>query len=357
MCCAGSPATPDLAYDGDPVPLTGGFWAELVTFRLVDPPTGWDGALVARVMPDAGDGRQGDGVPGRGRRPGLRHPQRAGLGRTRRRGRWPGVHGHDPRRRPAAARRARRHPGVGEAAVAGPPTAGHARRRSWPSCTASTRRRSSVASTPTAVARPGLDTMLESLREHLRRARPGGPGGRRHAGCRRTGPSPNRSWSATATCTRSTCSSTTAARRRCWTGPPPCWRRAPTTSGSPRWCVASPPLVVPRALRPVVAAAGRALSRRFVRAYERAAGHRVDPASLAWHQGVVCVRALVEVAGWVAAGTIDGRDGHPWVIAGDAFAARLARPDRRRGHTSLRFRRSRGGSRTCARAPRARTAR
>jgi hypothetical protein len=87
--------------------------------------------------------------------------------------------------------------------------------------------------------------------------------------------------------------------------------------------VGNPPLLVPRALQGVVAAAGRALSRRFVRAYEREAGHRVDEASLAWHQGVVCVRALVEVAGWVAAGTIEGRDGHPWVIAGDAFAARL----------------------------------
>jgi hypothetical protein len=42
-----------LAYEGDPVPLTGGFWAELVTFRLADPPTGWAGPLVARVMPDA----------------------------------------------------------------------------------------------------------------------------------------------------------------------------------------------------------------------------------------------------------------------------------------------------------------
>ena len=40
--------------------------------------------------------------------------------------------------------------------------------------------------------------------------------------------------------------------------------------------LASPPLVVPGALRPVIAAAGRALSRRFIRAYERAAGSRVD---------------------------------------------------------------------------------
>jgi aminoglycoside phosphotransferase (APT) family kinase protein len=87
--------------------------------------------------------------------------------------------------------------------------------------------------------------------------------------------------------------------------------------------LSSPPLVVPRALRPVVGAAGRSLSRRFVRAYERSAGCRIDPGSLTWNQAVVCMRALVEVAGWAAAGTLDGRDGHPWVIAGDAFASRL----------------------------------
>ena len=99
--------------------------------------------------------------------------------------------------------------------------------------------------------------------------------------------------------------------------------------------VASPPLVVPRALRPVIAAAGRALSRRFVRAYERAAGRPVDRASLAWHQGVVCVRALVEVAGWVAAGTIEGRDGHPVGDRRRCVRGATPRPDRRRGHASL----------------------
>jgi aminoglycoside phosphotransferase (APT) family kinase protein len=87
--------------------------------------------------------------------------------------------------------------------------------------------------------------------------------------------------------------------------------------------LAEPPLLAPKPFRPLIRAAGRALSRRFVRAYERAAGHPVDRASLQWHQAVVCLRALVEVAGWVMTGTIDERGGHPWVIAGPAFAARL----------------------------------
>ena len=87
--------------------------------------------------------------------------------------------------------------------------------------------------------------------------------------------------------------------------------------------LAEPPLLAPKPLRPLIRSAGRALSRRFVRAYERAAGRPIDRTSLQWHQAVVCLRALVEVAAWVTAGTIHERGGHPWVIAGPAFAGRL----------------------------------
>ena len=73
----------------------------------------------------------------------------------------------------------------------------------------------------------------------------------------------------------------------------------------------------PRSLRPVVRRAGRALSRRFLRAYDGSRQPR-RPGVAGVAQGVVCLRALVEVAGWVAAGTIEGRVGHPWLIgAGD----------------------------------------
>ena len=44
--------TPTLAFDSPPGRLTGGFWAELVAFRLRGAPYGWQGDLVARVMPD-----------------------------------------------------------------------------------------------------------------------------------------------------------------------------------------------------------------------------------------------------------------------------------------------------------------
>jgi aminoglycoside phosphotransferase (APT) family kinase protein len=43
---------PTLEYAGTPTPLTGGFWAELLAFDLSDAPAGWGGPLVARVMPE-----------------------------------------------------------------------------------------------------------------------------------------------------------------------------------------------------------------------------------------------------------------------------------------------------------------
>lgn len=46
--------------------------------------------------------------------------------------------------------------------------------------------------------------------------------------------------------------------------------------------------------------------------------------SLTWYEGVVCLRALVEVAGWVAAGEADEHRDHPWLLSGPAFSVRLA---------------------------------
>ncbi|MGQ0433725.1 MAG: phosphotransferase [Microthrixaceae bacterium] len=311
----------DLVYDGDPAPLTGGFWAELVTFRVAEPPSGWAGALVARVMPDSATGAketvfqtevadQGfatprvlasggpvDGVDGRAfmvMTLADGQPLLAGLDGVRALAKLPSL--------------ARRLPVTLATVLAG---------------------LHRIDPTPVergleaaGIAHPRLDAMLESLRitaAALDRAdlaeaatwlQAHPPAAEPTVICHGDmhpfnllvddhGKTTVLDWSAA--------------------------MLAPGTYdlGFTSLVLAAPPLVAPRALRPVVMAAGRALSRRFVRAYERSAGRRVDPESLVWHQGVVCVRALVEVAGWVAAGTIDGRVGHPWAIASDAFASRL----------------------------------
>jgi aminoglycoside phosphotransferase (APT) family kinase protein len=88
--------------------------------------------------------------------------------------------------------------------------------------------------------------------------------------------------------------------------------------------LAEPPVAVPRVLRPFVRGAGRWLARRFRRAYTRRTGVEVDQASLRWFEAVVCMRALIEVAGWVAASVTEDRRGHPWLESGPAFADRLS---------------------------------
>ena len=62
-----------------------------------------------------------------------------------------------------------------------------------------------------------------------------------------------------------------------------------------------------------------------LRFYQRQAGVTVGPGELRFHQAVVCLRALVEVASWVHAGTVDAHAGHPWLINGPVFARRVAR--------------------------------
>jgi aminoglycoside phosphotransferase (APT) family kinase protein len=87
--------------------------------------------------------------------------------------------------------------------------------------------------------------------------------------------------------------------------------------------LAEPPLGVPGALRPAVRWLGAGLARRFVAHYERDAGVRVEPRELRWHQGVGCLRAMVEAAGWAQQGLAQARAGHPWLVCGPAFARRL----------------------------------
>jgi aminoglycoside phosphotransferase (APT) family kinase protein len=87
--------------------------------------------------------------------------------------------------------------------------------------------------------------------------------------------------------------------------------------------LAEAPVAVPRATRPLVLAGGRLLSRRFLRQYQDDSRVTIDKVSLLWHQSLVCLRALVEVANWASADELDAKAGHPWLACGPAFACRV----------------------------------
>jgi len=87
--------------------------------------------------------------------------------------------------------------------------------------------------------------------------------------------------------------------------------------------LSEPPMRVPDWQRPLVRWLGGVLARRFLRGYRRQTATTVEPGELRWHQAVVCLRALVEVAGWAHEGTVAAHAGHPWLASGPAFARRL----------------------------------
>jgi aminoglycoside phosphotransferase (APT) family kinase protein len=87
--------------------------------------------------------------------------------------------------------------------------------------------------------------------------------------------------------------------------------------------LSEPPLRVPGWQRPLVRMVGRELARRFLRGYQRQTATRIEPGELRWHQAVSCMRALIETASWVHGGVADSRAGHPWLVSGPAFARRL----------------------------------
>lgn len=75
----------------------------------------------------------------------------------------------------------------------------------------------------------------------------------------------------------------------------------------------NPPLGGSPLLRSAATRIGARIARRFLDRYELRSGKPIDAERLAWGQQVHATRALVEVAGWRAAGTEDAHRGHPWL--------------------------------------------
>jgi aminoglycoside phosphotransferase (APT) family kinase protein len=80
--------------------------------------------------------------------------------------------------------------------------------------------------------------------------------------------------------------------------------------------LANPPIPVPGLAAPLLRPVGRTLSKRFLAAYRRRTDGtpaEVDDENLDWHRKVHALRILVELAGWDAAGARP-TSGHPWLV-------------------------------------------
>ena len=88
------------------------------------------------------------------------------------------------------------------------------------------------------------------------------------------------------------------------------------TLGFTTLMLANPPIPLPRAGAALLRPVGRNIARRFLSSYRTLTAGTpaaVDDESLAWHRQVHCLRILVELAGWDANGTRPAA-GHPWLI-------------------------------------------
>jgi len=311
---------PGLAFEHDPVPLTGGYWAELLAFSLAEPPPGWPRDLVIRLMPDSSVARKETIFQAAVSDAGFRTPAvRAfggpddGLGRAfmvmdR-------VHG------------APLMPGL---AGAGALAAGLRQAGRMPDALASVMaalhaidprpvrdQLASVGDIPIT-----LEQMLSMLRhwagrfqrEDLARAGKWLADHPRSAGPTVICHGDVHPFNALADGSQVTLLDWSA----CLIAPR-AYDVAFTTS-----MLSEPPLDVPGSLRPFVRRAGRRLASRFLRRYQAHAATSIGREDLRWHQAVVSLRALTEVASWEYDGIIGERAGHPWLVCGPALAARLS---------------------------------
>ncbi len=310
---------PDLAYAGEPVPLSGGFWAVLLAFTLADPPPGWPRELVARVMPDAGLARKETIVQAVVASAGFPTPAvrvsggpDAGLGQAF-----------------MVMDRAPGSPLLSSLSGAGAVGAAFRLARQLPGALASTMAGlHALDPGPLRAALDVIDDVPVTVNGLLAMLEDGADGFGR---------------------------SDLAAAARWLIAHPPAQTPEVVCHGDLHpfnllvdgdqvtvldWSVcmlgprahdvaftalmlSEPPVRVPPVLRPLIRWAGRSLAARFVRSYRDFSGVMVAADEFAWHQAVVCLRALTEVASWGAAGAADDRAGHPWLVSGHQLAARL----------------------------------
>jgi aminoglycoside phosphotransferase (APT) family kinase protein len=310
---------PALAYASRPVPLSGGFWAELMAFALADAPPGWPRELVARVMPDSGVACKETIVQTAVSAAGFPTPivrvsggPAAGLGRAfmvmdRATGAplLPGLSGAGALT--VALRQAARIPEVLGSAMA----ALHAldpqpvRLQLSQACTVPPALPGLLHALYEAAARCQRGDLVDAARWLIDHPRPPAPEVICHGDLH-----PFNILAAGELVTVLDWSACLLAPRA--------YDVAFTTS-----MLSAPPLLLPAPLRPLIRRSGRLLAARFIRRYEAHGGVSISSADVLWHQAVVSLRALTEVAGWVHAGVIGDRAGHPWLASGPELAMRL----------------------------------
>lgn len=87
--------------------------------------------------------------------------------------------------------------------------------------------------------------------------------------------------------------------------------------------LANPPLGGPAPVRTAARIIGTRLANRFLHSYQQLTSNPIDPDRLSWGRQVHALRALVELNTWEAQGIANTHAGHPWFALRPHFEAQL----------------------------------
>lgn len=317
---------PDLEFESAPLPLSGGFYAEMLRFGLVDPPDGLAGDLVARIVPDAGAGVWEATVQRYVAAQGFPTPAvRMTVGAGSALGRYLVVMDHVDGHPPMAGL------GIGDVTLGLPRLVHELPRRlariaaclhaldPGPLAAALAAFNPPHGATTAGFVHTQVDLAVACGRHDLARAG-------------------ERLLAAQPTIGAEVVVHGDLHPFNLLVGRDETWLVDWTVAGvgDPAFTVAftelmlaHPPVPLPRAGAALLAPVGRYVARRFLRAYRNltdAAPEALHDAQLQWHRSVHALRILVELAGWNAAGAWP-QNGHPWLVL-EPVAARLLGLDR-----------------------------
>jgi aminoglycoside phosphotransferase (APT) family kinase protein len=88
--------------------------------------------------------------------------------------------------------------------------------------------------------------------------------------------------------------------------------------------LANPPLDAPKPLRPIINGAARRVANRFITTYREIGPYPIEGDTLDWYRGLQGCRILTDLATWRAAGDLDTHRGHPWLTMEAALQPLLA---------------------------------
>ena len=88
--------------------------------------------------------------------------------------------------------------------------------------------------------------------------------------------------------------------------------------------LANPPLDAPKPLRPIIGVAARRIANRFITTYRNIGPHPIEAETLDWYRNLQGCRILTDLAGWRDTDELDAHSGHPWLAMEAALQPLLA---------------------------------